>query len=133
MPHQLTSYIMVQSILMTRSVPSHHLLFDPLMLLCCMGISVNFSELFRVLAESFNPSLGTNRGSPPQRPHWAAFQLISLNSLGYWPKVSIPHLVPIAVRRHNVLIGLRIRLSDVCIAESYSCPGINAVASGQSQ
>src|SRR5258708_25555749 len=73
MPHQLTSYIMVQSILMTRSVPSHHLLFDPLMLLCCMVIVVNFSELFWVLAERFNLSVGTNRGSPPQRPHCAAY------------------------------------------------------------
>jgi hypothetical protein len=62
-----------------------------------MGVLVNFSELFWVLA------------------------------------VSIPQLVPIAVRRHNVLIGLRIRLSDVCIAESFSRPGINAVASGKYQ
>src|SRR4029077_3062209 len=32
MPHQLSSYIMVQSILMTRFVPSRHLLFDHLVL-----------------------------------------------------------------------------------------------------
>jgi hypothetical protein len=38
----------------------------------CMGILANFSELFWVLAESFTPSVGTNRGSLPQRPHWAA-------------------------------------------------------------
>jgi hypothetical protein len=52
-----------------------------------------------------------------------------------WPRLAIRsfHLVPIAVRRDNVLIGLWIQFYDECIVEPFPRYGIDAGASRKTQ
>src|SRR6266446_7987351 len=82
MPHQFTSYIMVQSILMTRSIPSRHLLFDHLTLLCCMGILANCSENFLGTGRKFQSLIWYQSRFPATTSSLGSGSIFPINALG---------------------------------------------------